>query len=189
MYCSECGKKVSKNAKFCNHCGQKVDDNKMQEVAQQETSQVATNFTTSEKNKKGVNQNKQKLEGFSGWLALFGLGILVTPISIFFSTIIESQSYDSWGIFLNILIIMGYIWLNYLMIKKKKIFKKWFIRIGISQIILVGLITLVINSESYFHSQAELYEINLEFFRLLFYVVIWSLYLCNSKRVKNTFIN
>jgi len=52
MYCSQCGKKVSKNAKFCNHCGQKVDNNKMQEVAQQETSQVATNYTISAKNKK-----------------------------------------------------------------------------------------------------------------------------------------
>jgi len=144
------------------------------------------------KAKQAENQPKkepQKIEGFNGWLVLFGLGIFVTPIFIFFSMITEPEAYDGLGIFFNILIIIGYIWLNYLMVKRRKVFKKWFLGIGIAQIVLTGLIAISANSESYLYSQSELSDINTSAFRTLFYIVVWSLYLWNSKRVKNTFIN
>ena len=101
----------------------------------------------------------------------------------------EPHSYDSLGVFFNILIALGYIWLNYLMMKRRKIFKKWFVGIGVFQIILIGIVALAANSNQSLYSQSELTDINTSALRTLFYVMIWSIYLWNSKRVKNTFVN
>lgn len=174
MFCKKCGTKNDDSYKFCPKCGEKYYLNNQVD----ENNQAATK-----------NKSEQKIEGFSGWLALFGLGVFVTPIVIFFQIIVEPQSYDGLDIFFNVLIILFYIWLNYLMIKRKKVFKEWFVGISILQIVLVGLIALVANSESSLYSQSELSDINTSFFRTIFYVLVWSLYLWNSKRVKNTFIN
>lgn len=173
--CEYCAEEVQEDAKKCKHCGEWLRGEEEQLEVKKE-----------EDHPKKISK---KLEGFSGWLILFGLGIFVTPIFIFFSMIFEPESYDGLGIFFNILIIIGYIWLNYLMIKRRKVFKKWFLIIGIAQIILIGLIAIVANSDRSFYSQSELTDINASVFRIIFYVIIWSLYLWNSKRVKNTFIN
>lgn len=172
--CEYCAEEVQDDAKKCKHCGEWL----------QKDSEQTKKVESIEKQPK---EKTQKLEGFSGWLAWFGLGIFVTPIFIFFSMIIEPETYDNLGIFFNILIIIGYIWLIYLMVKRRKIFRKWFLGIGTFQIILIGLIAIGANSESYLYSQTELSDINTSAFRTLFYVIIWSLYLWNSKRVKNTF--
>lgn len=75
------------------------------------------------------------------------------------------------------------------MIKRKKIFKKWFIGIGVFQLTVATVIALTANASSYIYTEEELSDINVSAFRTLFYVVIWGLYLWNSRRVKNTFIN
>jgi hypothetical protein len=173
--CEYCAEEVQEDAKKCKHCGEWLQKDEEQPKAKQTKDQP--------------KKEPQKLEGFSGWLALFGLGIFAAPIFIFFSIITEPEAYDGLGIFFNILIIAGYIWLNYLMVKRRKVFKKWFLGIGVAQIILTGLIALGANSESYLYSQSELSDINTSAFRTLFYVIVWALYLWNSKRAKNTFIN
>jgi hypothetical protein len=153
------------------------------------TNEKTTTSSTLDQITHHSEKDPQKLEGFSGWLTLFGLGIFVTPIFIIYSILSEPGAYDGLGIFFNILIIIGYIWLNYLMVKRRKVFKKWFLGIGIAQIVLTGLIAMEVNIESSLYSQSELSDINTSAFRTLFYVIVWSLYLWNSKRVKNTFIN
>jgi len=173
--CEYCAEEVQDDAKKCKHCGEWLQKNNEQPKVKQTKDQP--------------KKDSPKLEGFSGWLALFGLSIFTTPIFIFFSMVTESEAYDWLGIFFNILIIAGYIWLNYLMAKRRKVFKKWFLGIGIAQIVLLGLIAILANSESYLYTQSELSDINTSAFRILFYVVVWTLYLWNSKRVKNTFIN
>ena len=173
--CEYCAEEVQDDAKKCKHCGEWLE----KDEGQLETKQTENRF----------EKEPQKLEGFSGWLALFGLGILAFPIFVVFLMFAEPEAYDGLGIFFNILIVLGYVWLNYLMVKRKKVFKKWFLGIGIFQIILVGLIALGANSESSLYSQSELSDINTSVFRTLFYVTVWSLYLWNSKRVKNTFID
>ena len=137
------------------------------------------------------NQSKkdsQKLEGFGGWLALFAFKIYITPIVIL-GSIVWPGEHNSLEIFLNILIIIAYIWLNYLMTKRKRTYKKWFLGIGIIMIIIFWSIALIANGSSSLYTQSQLHHINTVAFWELFNVIVWSLYLWNSKRVKNTFIN
>jgi|GEM_PF-6175925 len=130
----------------------------------------------------------QKLEGFHGWLAVFGFSIFVTPIFIIYSLLTDLEAYDGVGIIFNILIVIAYIWLNYLMVKTRKEFKKWFLGIGITRIVLVGIIAI---GDNYVlpYSKSELFNMSVIAFQTIFYVTVCSLYLWNSKRVKNTFIN
>jgi hypothetical protein len=135
-----------------------------------------------------VKKDLQKLEGFGGWLAFFGLGIVAMPTYIFFTMISNLESYGGLDIFFNAIVILMYVWLNYLMVKRRKTFKKWFFGIVVGRIVLLRL-ALVIYSEKYLYTPEELSDVNASVFRILFYVVVWSLYLWNSKRVRNTFIN
>jgi hypothetical protein len=160
--CSYCAEEVEDDAKKCKHCVEWFQKSDEQPKIKQ------TN-----------NKDFQKLEGFGGWLAFFRFVIVVTPIFIFFNINPGFESYNGLAIFFNIITILMYVWLNYLMIERRKAFKKWFLRIGTVQVVLLGLFALVTNSEKYLYT----------FFRILFYVVVWSLYLWNSKRVRNTFIN
>ncbi|MDD3679197.1 MAG: DUF2569 family protein [Patescibacteria group bacterium] len=162
--CDYCSKEIQEGEEKCKHCGNLVK----------------------EENKEDKTKKK---EGFSGWLALFGLGVFATPIIILLQIIVEPEAYDSVGMFLNILIVIAYAWLAYLMVKRRKIFKKWFLGVGIFQILLTSLIALVANSDTSAFSESELSDINTSVIQTIIYVTIWSLYLWNSKRAKNTFIN
>jgi hypothetical protein len=178
MFCTKCGKQTDKGDKFCPVCGEKLTKG-----------QVDDNTKIKNVEEKGEKVEVQKLEGVGGWLALFGFGIFAAPIFILFSIFDGPQLYGSLDVFFNIVIISGYVWLDYLMIKKRKIFKKWFLGFYIFLIILNGLIALGANIDSYRYSKAEWLEINSAPFITLLYAVVWSLYLWNSKRVKNTFVN
>lgn len=67
-----------------------------------------------------LSKSKQKLEDFGGWLALFGLGVFAVSIFIVLQLILEPRDYDAPDVFLNVLIILLYVWLDYLMINRKK---------------------------------------------------------------------
>lgn len=163
--CDYCAKEISEGEEKCKYCGNLVKKDNEQ------------------------GKPKKKKEGFGGWLAFFGLGVFITPIIILLQIIVEPEAYDSVGMFLNILIVIAYTWLNYLMIKRKKIFKKWFLGVGIFQILLTGLITLVANNDISAFSESELSDINKTVIQTILYITTWSLYLWNSERAKNTFIN
>ena len=102
---------------------------------------------------------------------------------------LDMEAYDALGIFINFLLVIAYIWLSYLMIQRKTIFKKAFIIIGLLQVIVLGLIAIGANSESSLYSTSELSEINLASGRSIFSLIIWTLYLVRSKKVKRIFIN
>lgn len=173
--CHYCAEKIQDDAKKCKYCGEWIKGNDGQQEYKEKSNEQS--------------KAKQKKEGFSGWLALFGLGVFATPIFIFLQIVVEPEAYDGLGMFLNVLIIFAYVWLTYLMLKRKKIFKKWFLGVGIFQVILTGLIAIGANSDKSVFSESELSDINVSVFKAIFYVIIWSIYLWNSDRAKNTFIN
>lgn len=105
-----------------------------------------------------LSKSKQKLEGFGGWLALFGLGVFAVPILIVLQLILEPRDYDAPDVFLNVFIILLYVWLDYLMINKKSI-QKWFLWGGIFQIVVTGLIVLAANVEISLYTQEELSDL------------------------------
>lgn len=143
----------------------------------------------SKKTKNTPKEPSGKIEGFSIWLNLLGVGIMLTPLSIIVLVMLDMEAYDALGIFINFLLVIAYIWLSYLMIQRKTIFKKAFIIIGLLQVIVLGLIAIGANSESSLYSTSELSEINLASGRSIFSLIIWTLYLVRSKKVKRIFIN
>ena len=83
-------------------------------------------------------------------------------------------------------------------IKRRKLLIKFYVYLKCSpfppdnilkKMIESGLVALGANSDPSVFSESELSNINTSAFRTLFYVIVWSLYLWNSKRAKNTFIN
>jgi len=174
--CSCCAEEVQNDAKKCKHCGEWLEKNDEQSKVKQTDNQA--------------KNNPQKPEGFRGWLIGFVSIIFIAPIGAF--SVINSDivllAYGGLGRFINIIIILMYVWLAYLLIKRSKTFKKWYLGIGTSHIILLGLFVLV-NSEKYPRAPEQLSFIADYIVRLFIYVAMVSLYLWNSKRVKNTFIN
>lgn len=75
------------------------------------------------------------------------------------------------------------------MIKRKKKFIKWFIGVGITQIILSIIVILIVVSGQGMYQDGYLVEVSANAVRTCIPVIVWGLYLWNSKRVKNTFIN
>jgi len=136
------------------------------------------------------NNPKNELEGFSGWLALFAFGIMITPIVFIFQFITEQETYGAGGftIGLYIILVLFAIWINYLMFKRKKVFKKWFVAFALFNMIITGLSVVGANTEAYLYTEEQMLDINISFWRDVFYGVIWTLYLWFSRRARNTFI-
>lgn len=129
----------------------------------------------------GAIKSEKKLEGFGGWLLLFGFGIFLSTYSSLMELIALFNSSGS-----NVLTIINSIWfllalwLLYLMVKRKRVFKKWFLGVGIASIVLSGLDAFSLTAEASYY---------VVFIRTVLYVVVWSLYLWKSKRAKDTFVN
>lgn len=175
MFCKNCGKKIPDNSKFCDSCGHKIDSH---------DKQIKEDDKTSDKDVK-------ELSGFSGWLALFGLGIAISPFAFIFNLIQESTEYgfDVYTYTIYLILIVSASWINYLMFTRKKTFKKWFLGFAILNIAVALLIVIGANSDPYLFTQEEITAADETFARSILYGIIWTSYLWVSKRAKNTFIN
>lgn len=174
--CQYCAEEIQDEAKKCKYCGEWLSKSKDN-----------VSVTTSSEKKKYQNKS---LEGFSGWLAWFGFGVMVTPLALFIQFVSSYQNGDSNGFSITIylLLIIFSLWLNYVMFKRKKVFKMWFLGFAITNFVLLGLGLIGMNSEPYLYKQEEIAEVNTAFWRAIIFGTIWSLYLWNSARAKNTFI-
>ena len=156
-------------------------------------------------------EEEKQLSGLGGWLALVGLGILISPIRILIllvPTFIEVFSGDTWSILttpgndvyspywapillseiaVNSAIIIAWIYIGYLFFKKKKSFPKWYIGIILFTFVYTIFdaftIKLVLPSEPLFDPDTLK-----SLARLSVMAAIWIPYMLVSKRVKATFL-
>ena len=140
-------------------------------------------------------QDNKVLEGFGGWLLLLGFGVFIT---VYLSLVDLLSNFSILGAnfftILKVLILLSQVWLVYLMVKRKRIFRKWFLGFGIVMIIITGFHTFY--AAAFTTNIATGADVTVEKVQGLYttlsgtilYTIIWNLYLWKSKRSKNTFI-
>jgi len=147
--------------------------------------------------------------GLGGWLILIAIGLVVTPITVFF-TITEynlpllndtemwrefadpnSAYYTSLFSFIvyfeligNIIILLFSILFLYLFFAKKRLFPKIYFWFLIGNLLFIFIDEVLANSMFEFEEFAYI-----ETLRQAIPCAIWLRYLAVSKRVKNTFVN
>jgi hypothetical protein len=154
---------------------------------------------------------EKNLEGLGGWLALVGVGIIISPLRIIgqiFPIYSEMFSNGSWAALttpgteaynpLWTPILMGEMAINgglvlvwgfitFLFFSKKRVFPKWYIGILLFTLafILVDALTIkaVLPNEPVFDAETAK-----ELGRTIFVALIWVPYMLVSKRVKATFV-
>ena len=112
---------------------------------------------------------KNKLNGLDGWLALVGIGLILTPIAELISGI---------TIF-TIGISLWWIYIIFLFFTKKKIFPKYFIITKILYVVIFIFLVIIKNTSSIFIEGLAQNTLS---------ACIWIPYMLVSKRVKATFI-
>ena len=134
-------------------------------------------------------QDNKVLEGFGGWLLLLGFGVFIT---VYLSLVDLLSNFSILGAtfftILKVLILLSQVWLLYLMVKRKRIFRKWFLGLGIVMIIITGVAAAVTSNIPDVLTVEQVQDFYTTFLGTVFYTIIWSLYLWKSKRSKNTFI-
>ncbi len=169
-------------------------------------------FKAPGKNKDVVKETSQDLEGLGGWLLLVGLGVVVSPIYMAYSTypmyadIFASGTWQIlttpgtaayspyWAPFLlgeiavNVLMCLIWVYIAYLFFSKKKAFPKWYIGMLIFTVCFIIVdafaIKLVMPNEKAFDPET-LRQLG----RSLLVALIWVSYMNYSVRVKRTFVN
>lgn len=160
--------------------------------------------------KAAIVEDKQPNK-IGGWLILLGLGITLSPFSLFNSTVqgykdvfsggiwdaltTQSSEFYSpfWGPFiiseivLNFLLVMVSLYLAVLFYGKKQIFPKWFAGISVFTAVLILCDGLAVN---YLMPGTPILgkENGIEFVKTLIACFIWTPYLYFSDRAVNTFI-
>jgi len=155
--------------------------------------------------------NKNKLEGLSGWLVLIAIGIIITPVRIimlmaaiytevFSSGIWQTlttpggEAYNPlWApiivgnLLINSVLVLVWLVAGYKFFTHHRDFPKWYIGIIVFTLIFIVLdafsIKLALPNGPIFNPDTMK-----EFVRSLITVVIWVPYMLVSKRVKATFI-
>ena len=94
----------------------------------------------------------------------------------YYFTELDAFGFDAYSLGGSTVAIIASAWLIYLMVKKKKSFKKWFLIINV-----IGSVLLIM----IFIYDGEYGE---DTIKQVLYTIVWSLYLWKSKRAKNTFI-
>ncbi len=156
-------------------------------------------------------ENKNELKGLGGWLILFGIIIILSPIRLLVTyippilkmfndgtwealTTVGSEAYHPlWGslligeIIFNLGIVAAFIYLIYLFFSKHYLLPKFFIAIAVVSLIFISLdawlVKLVQPNEPMFDP-----ETTIQFARTLILGLIWIPYMLVSKRVKATFV-
>lgn len=154
---------------------------------------------------------EKNLEGLGGWLALVGLGIIISPLRVIgmvFPAYSEMFSNGSWAAIttpgteaynplwapilfgemaINGGLVLAWIFVAVLFFSKKKIFPKWYIGMWLFTLafILIDALAIkaVLPNEPVFDA-----ETTKEFGRTLIATLIWVPYMLVSKRVKATFV-
>jgi hypothetical protein len=205
MYCNNCGKHNSDDSKFCKSCGSKITRVSIEHKSEVEK-HTQNNSPVVDSNK-STEESEKINAGLGGWLALVGLGLIVTPFIEGYSTYeyfpLLEQVYDIpslksllwFEFFGGIATIVVSIYLLYLYFKKNINFPKYYI------IYLVAITTFAVLDYIFLASirtatleQQETINGALsdhagELFRSIIASLIWGTYITKSKRVKATFVH
>ncbi|MCB5185550.1 DUF2569 domain-containing protein [Methylobacillus gramineus] len=155
--------------------------------------------------------DEKKLEGLGGWLILVGIGIIASPLRLLsqiipiYSDMFSKGYWDllttpgssayhalwapilSLEIFINVALVITWIWVAILFFRKKRQFPTWYISTLIFTLAFIVLdaiaIKMVLPEETMFDA-----ETTKEVLRSLVAVVIWVPYMLRSKRVHATFV-
>lgn len=145
-----------------------------------------------EQKQQQIQPEKQtkKLEGFGGWLALLAIGIIMNPIRLILDILQQYQAtgFDTISYIINIILLTLSVILVYLLLSRKKSFKKWYLAVVIISLLISGLGLLGVNAEPNLYTNKEVMQTMITFWGSLGVAIVWPTYLWRSKRVKNTFI-
>ena len=135
-------------------------------------------------------QDNKVLEGFGGWLLLLGFGVFYSVALSLVDLLVNFSKFKGidYPTVLQVFILLSQVWLVYLMVKRKRIFRKWFLGLGIVMIIITGVAAAVTSNIPDVLTVEQVQDFYTTFLGTVFYTIIWSLYLWKSKRSKNTFI-
>lgn len=203
MYCNNCGKHNPADSNFCKSCGAELK--KMTSEHKPAPAEHSTT-TAHEKNHKHKKDENVK-GGLSGWLALVGLGLIITPIIQGYGLIsyipLFNQTYDIPGYMTllqlefvaSLIIVAGSLYLLYLYFKKNVNFPKYYIIFLIATAVYTVIDHMLLGSLTAPTPEQQkvitdtLSENSSEVARAVFFAIVWSAYMLNSKKVKATFVN
>lgn len=197
MYCNKCGKHNPEGSKFCKHCGAEIikvsaeykDDN----LAQSEV-------------KPSITESTEKAKpGFTGWLALVGLGLIIGLFMQGYGALeylpLLSETYNIPGYLTllqlefvgSIIFTVATAYLLYLYFKKNEKFPKYyfiFLIVSIGYVILDHLLLASLSAPTQELQKVisdALSENTSVVGRTIIVSTIWALYIRKSKQVKATF--
>lgn len=154
---------------------------------------------------------EKKLEGLGGWLALVGLGIIISPlriIGVLFPTYLEMFSNGSWTelttlgtenynplwapilygeMAINVGLVLSWIFIASLFFCRKRAFPKWYIGILLFTLVFILVDALAIKTVLPTEPVLDAETLK-ELGRSLVASLIWIPYMLVSKRVKATFV-
>lgn len=151
-----------------------------------------------------IQDNKDELRGIGGWLILVAIGVFVRPFQLALITYVIGSSFSgletfimeypdvntsylagllSMELIMNFLCLILSIYLVYLFIKKKALFKKLILLFFMAYPLFLCLDSFL--SFIILKLPMDMMTIGVQIISF----AIWSAYILQSKRVENTFVN
>lgn len=205
MYCNNCGKHNPQDSKFCKYCGSEIKKVSTEHKDDNQSKDEISSSSSEDKHSK--NKDEKGKTPFSGWLALVGLGLIVTPIiqgyGLFGYFPLFNQTYDIPGYMTllqlefvaSIVIIIASLYVLYLYFKKNINFPKYYIIFLIATAVYTVIDHLFLGSLTAPTPEQQkvitdtLSQNSSEVAKSVFFAIVWSAYMLNSKKVKATFVN
>ncbi len=210
MYCSQCGKEVTDNAKFCGACGAPISS---AGSSSHEIAQVASPAQTAPP---PPHQTLKPLVGISGWLVLVALGLLISiAVSAYSVVLLLDMSADataftdpaypayyvpSLATYFNVSLLVEVVLLGVmvhlcvLMYQRKRVFPRRYFIVVWALVIVALLDALYVTSiDAQSHTAEILVGLDPQdsytaLVQALISAFVWGTYIRLSKRVKNTFV-